>query len=118
MATLPICDTARLAILASQIGEDVVKELIHTFLVDAAPRLALIAAPTCSPMRLVHETHMLKGSAATVGASRMAELAAGLESRLRAGEAAPAPMIKALDHAFLAFSEMVRAMPPLGGPGA
>ena len=79
----------RLAMLhAAGGGEGLVAELVDLFVDDVPSRLESIreAMAAGDPEALVRTAHSLKGSAATLGADRMAELCRQMEVSGRAGE--------------------------------
>ncbi len=68
-----------------QLRPAVVADLVHNFLSSAAHRVSLIrkAVGTADDQALRRAAHSLKGSSGTMGAHRMAELCAELETRGR-----------------------------------
>jgi HPt (histidine-containing phosphotransfer) domain-containing protein len=82
-------NSERLAILQDAGGGGgLVAELVDLFFEDVPPRLDSIrrAMAAGDPDALVRTAHSLKGSAATLGAERMAELCRQIEVSGRAGE--------------------------------
>jgi HPt (histidine-containing phosphotransfer) domain-containing protein len=79
----------RLAMLqAAGGGEGLVAELVDLFVDDVPARLESIreAMAAGDPEALLQTAHSLKGSAATLGADRMAEICRQMEVSGRAGE--------------------------------
>jgi HPt (histidine-containing phosphotransfer) domain-containing protein len=90
---LPALDEAVLARLIADTGDDTefVRELIDTFTESAPPLLAeLQSALAAGDAVTVHRAaHTLKSSAASLGALRLADEAAGIEVAAKGGELPP-----------------------------
>ncbi|MGE0552849.1 MAG: Hpt domain-containing protein [Gemmatimonadales bacterium] len=76
---------------------DLVTELIDVFLEDLPGRLAAVQAAVDlgDPQAIRSAAHALKGSAASIGAARLAGACATLEALGRAGEVEGAPALVA-----------------------
>ncbi len=83
-------DPAALSDMLHAVGDDVafVGDIVDTYLADAGAQLtgmdAALAAGDLDT--LGRHAHTLKGNSRTVGATALAEIAAGLEAQARAGD--------------------------------
>jgi histidine phosphotransfer protein HptB len=87
-------DISVLAELREAVGDDpeFVDQMVDTFLADAPGYMAAIEAAVRagSAEQLLVPAHTLKGNGATIGATRLAEIARGLEEQARSGDIANA----------------------------
>jgi CheY-like chemotaxis protein len=102
------CDQAALAALTEDIGLGSVAELVNLFIAETRVRLRRMASLDGNTRPLTHEAHTLKGAAGTVCASHLADLAAALEARLRAGGSIGTTEVEVLAAAFAAYVTEVR----------
>ena len=81
-------DRATLDRLARDVGEEILPELIDTFLEELDYRIDLIeqAAEAADLGTLVAQAHPLKSSAANFGAVALSRLASNIETAARAGD--------------------------------
>jgi PAS domain S-box-containing protein len=77
-------DADVLAVLIAALDRDTVLRMVEIFCAETEERLARFAAGTMDAMDLRDEMHALKGTAATVGATRLVQLAVAEEARLNA----------------------------------
>jgi PAS domain S-box-containing protein len=106
-----------LAALQSEGDPDIVKELVDIFEREAGPRFERLAAAAAAadPDALMREAHGLKGTAASIGAKRLAALAKELEDRGRGGLAAgAAERVEALREAYRSAAAVFRVRASTG----
>jgi HPt (histidine-containing phosphotransfer) domain-containing protein len=83
------CDPFRLEELAAALGPDGLHQLLDLFVRESAERMRrLREAASGSLPALDHEAHKLWGAAASLGATRMAELTGDLRDAARVGDRA------------------------------
>ena len=87
-------DQAALADMLEMVGNDeaFVGDIVDTYLADAPAQLTgmELALEAADLETLGRHAHTLKGNSLSVGATTLAEIARGLETRSRAGDAADA----------------------------
>lgn len=68
-------------------GDELVADIIETFLDDASKRVVALEAAldACATATAAREAHALKGAALTVGAKRLAELCLSIEMEAKDG---------------------------------
>lgn len=103
------CDQAALAALVADLGAEAAAELLALFIAETRARLRRLADPALDAHRLLRDVHTLKGGAGTAAARRLATLAGALEARLRTGGTTGAADVAALQAAFAAYTDSVRA---------
>jgi two-component system sensor histidine kinase/response regulator len=106
-----------LAALQSEGEPDIVKELVDIFEREAGPRFERLraAAAAADPGELMREAHGLKGTAASIGAKRLAGLAKDLEDRGRTGQTAGATeRVAALREAYGAAAAILKVRAATG----
>lgn len=101
-------DPRGLARLKDEIGADGVADVLAAFEAETRDRLSLIADRRLDPATLTREVHSLKGAAGAACAVSLSRRAAGLEMRLKRGEALQAADVTALTDAFAAWIGEVR----------
>lgn len=86
-----VVDTGTLNRLLEDIGDvDLFRSVVETYLAQLPQRLdTLASARQLGPDAVVSAAHSLKGTSATLGASRLTEMAARLESDARLGRCVP-----------------------------
>lgn len=80
-----VVDRAVIAELGETLGEEVVKELIETFLQDVPKQVAAIEAAGSAPV-LSRAAHRLKGGSMSLGLLEVTELCVRLEDAARSGQ--------------------------------
>ena len=108
--TEPVLDEETIESLLATGDAAFLTVLIGRFLMEAGPRLAAMreAAARIDPQGLRSASHALKGSAATMGASRLSKLCAGLEASARQGEVGGAPAV--IDRIEVEFGQASQAL--------
>ena len=93
-------------------GDDLVTELVETFMMDVPPRLDALrqAVEVGDQVRLKRVAHALQGSSSTIGATEMARLSQALEAAGSAGDLGRTrPMLARLEEAFGRIGPPLRA---------
>lgn len=99
----PVVDAAALERLSRIGGQEFLIEMVELFLEHAPQRLTTAnEAYAAGDLKTVYRTaHSLKSTAANIGAARLQSLAAELEERAAAGDAAAAgPMLEELNRRY------------------
>ena len=92
---------------------DVVTEFIDVFLEDLPERLTQLkaAAANRDPKAVRSAAHALKGSAGSIGASRLASVCGDLEALCRAGSVDGAdPLVAAIEHEATRATEALKRL--------
>ena len=89
---------------------DTLKELVETFLSEAAKRLAALREALGSdPAAVAAEAHALKGSGRSLGAARLGDLCERLEEQVKKGSPSLEETVKELEAAFAKTERALRA---------
>lgn len=103
----PAIDWLRLDTLKTDVGVEAFAHLFAIYVQEtetALEKFRDVAHAASSPCDMRRIAHTLKGSSAQVGAMAVSRLAAALERKLKAADAAPTlPEIEALKQAFSAY---------------
>jgi signal transduction histidine kinase/DNA-binding response OmpR family regulator len=104
-----VVDGDALDVLRAALGGETVRRMIEIFCAETEARLARFAEGRRDPATLPSELHALKGSAATVGALRLAQLAAAAEEKLNGGSASQEIGLADIVEAYHAFRAGIAA---------
>jgi HPt (histidine-containing phosphotransfer) domain-containing protein len=113
----PVLDTAALDRLRDSLGDELLADLVSTFLDDAPVQLAALrdALARGDAEAARRTAHTLKSNGATFGAEGFAETCRRLEEMGKEGALADAERL--LPQAELEYSAVGEALAPLRGPG-
>ncbi|MDQ3767667.1 MAG: response regulator, partial [Actinomycetota bacterium] len=97
-SSTPVLDNERISYLEAECGDDLMTELMESYLTRAPGNLTSIrqAVEADDADGIQRSAHHLKGSSGNIGASRIAALCADLEAMGRSGDVGGAPGLLAL----------------------